>query len=458
MANNIFAPSSYLGPLKIYGVSKPDSFAGYREGWFYPLYTTREEAIEADIDRAGKGVYRTLTFYDRQGEFYIPESFINLGQLKDPLIYTLYEGPGAENPFKRIQDRLSVIVENQLPDFVQTDYAMFVTFIKAYYEFLEQNNQAQEVLQNIGKYSDIDKTSEDLVTKFIENYANDLTKSGITNNRLLVKRIREIYSRKGTETAYTLLFNILYKESIEFFYPYSIVLKPSTGKWIIPKALRVKQTNYRQNIFDFENTEVVGKVSKATAIVNKVIKLDLQGFEVFELVLDYTSVKGVFLPDEQITATKTVLLTGKDFYVSPLTADVYSIISKIDIVDGGLGYRKGTTLSITDSEGVLASAQIGSVNRFGSITSLNIIEPGINYSSNTVIDPGLPTETLTGRYTVKKGIVTLTFPVQHGMVKGKNLDIYYHGNIFSPIDNTSHTAEVLSVPDVRTIRYKYPGF
>lgn len=458
MANNIFAPSTYLGPLKIYGISKPDSFAGYSEGWFYPLYTTREEAIEADLDRAGKGVYKTLTFFDRKGEFYIPENFVNTGQLKDPLIYTLYEGDGAENPFNRIQDRLSVLIENQLPDFVQSDYGMFVTFIKAYYEFLEQNNQAQEVLQNFSKYSDIDKTSEDLVNKFIENYANDLTNAGITDNRLLVKRIREIYSRKGTESAYTLLFNILYKESIEFFYPYSIVLKSSSGKWNVPKALRVKQTNYRQNIFEFENTEIIGKKSKATAIVNKVIKLDLQGFEVFELVLDYTSVKGIFLPDEQITATKTILLTGTDYYVAPLSADVYSIVSKIDIKDGGLGYKKGTQLTITDETGVLALAEIGSVNRFGTITNLNIKDPGINYSSNTIIDPGLPTETLTGRYQVKKGIVTLSFPVQHGLVKGKNLEIYYHGNIFSAIDNTSHTATVISVPDVRTIRYKYPGF
>ena len=66
-----------------------------------------------------------------------PDSFKNLAQLKDPLIYTLHEGNGAENPFKRIQNRLSILVEDQLPDFIQSDYGMFVTFIKAYYEFLE---------------------------------------------------------------------------------------------------------------------------------------------------------------------------------------------------------------------------------------------------------------------------------------------------------------------------------
>jgi orotidine-5'-phosphate decarboxylase len=122
---------------------------------------------------------------------------------------------------------LSILVEDQLPDFIQSDYGMFVTFIKAYYEFLEQNNQAQEILQDISKYADIDETTENLVTRFIQNYASDLTVSSSANNRLLIKKIREIYSKKGTEPAYRLLFNVLYRESIDFFYPYDIVLKSS---------------------------------------------------------------------------------------------------------------------------------------------------------------------------------------------------------------------------------------
>ena len=69
MAENIFALDALLGPLKLYGTSRPESFAGYQEGWFYPLYTTRKEAIQADIDRAGRGIYQTLTFYGRKGEF-----------------------------------------------------------------------------------------------------------------------------------------------------------------------------------------------------------------------------------------------------------------------------------------------------------------------------------------------------------------------------------------------------
>lgn len=458
MSVNIFDPKELLGPLKILGASKPDTFGGYREGWFYPLYTTRAEAIEADIERNGKGIYRVLTFYNRKGEFYIPESYANLGELKDPLIYTLYEGDGAENPFKRIQNKLSILIEEQLPEFIQTDYTMFVTFLKAYYEFLEQNNQAQEILQDITKYSDIDKTSNELVSKFLKNYAHDLPQSEIANNRFLIKKIREIYNKKGTESAYEILFNILYKESINFFYPYDVVLKPSSGKWGTRYVLRIKQTNYRQNIFDFENTEIVGKISKAKAIVNKVIKIDLREYEVYELVLDPKSIFGEFLRDEEIEATKTILLTNANYSVSPLSAQVYSIISKIDIIDGGVGYTKGHPVNITDNTGILATAKVNRVNRYGSITSFDIVEPGVNYSPNTVVSVGSPTESLVGSYSMYRGAVTVTFPIQHGLVKGKRIEVTYTGNIYSPIDNTSHTVSIVSVPNVRTIRYRYPGF
>jgi hypothetical protein len=120
--------------------------------------------------------------------------------------------------------------------------------------------------------------------------------------------------------------------------------------------------------------------------------------------------------------------------------------------------KKDSPITITDSTGILARAKINSVNRFGTITNIEIIEPGLNYSKNTIVDPGLPTETLTGTYVVKKGQVTLTFPVQHGLVRGKNINAYYTGNVFSPIDNTSHNAVITSIPNVRSIRYKYPGF
>jgi hypothetical protein len=460
MIDNVFEPIVLSGPLKLYGSSKPNQVNGDLTGWFYPLFLTRKEAIQEDIDRGGKGVYRVITFYDIDGEFYVSDSYGVYGALKDPFTYTLHTGKGAENPFARIQNRLSLLIENQLPEFVQTDYSMFITFIKAYYEFMEQNNQAQELLQDITKYADIDQTSEDMISKFLENYAYDISASKISENKFLLKKIREIYSRKGTEESYRILFNILYKETIDFFYPYDIVLKPSSGKWSEYSSLRVRQTDLRQNVFEFKDTEIIGATSKSTAVVTNVQKIDLAGNDVYELILDTSKTKGFFIGGELISAAKSILLNDS-IDRSNLQATLYSVISNINVVDGKLGYKQGNYIqSIIDNDGIgkFAKAKISSVNSVGSIVSVELENSGINYGSNVIIITGPPTESLTGTYNIKNGIVTITFPIEHKIKKGTLLNIFYTGNVYSPVQNTSHRTEVITIPDIRSIRFKYPGF
>jgi hypothetical protein len=335
---------------------------------------------------------------------------------------------------------------------------MFITFIKAYYEFLEQNTQAQELLQNISKYADIDETSEEMISLFLKNYAYNLSPSTKSDTRFLIKKIREIYSKKGTESAYKILFNILYKETIDFFYPYDLVLMASKSDWKTQKSLRVLQSSIQQNIFDFENTEIVGVISRATAIVNKVQKIDLGGFEVFELFLDERSVTGRFLGNEEITSSKSILLSGV-LNKSNLLARLYSVLSTIDIVDGKLGYKKDHPIqSIQDSTGILAKAKVNDVNLYGAITSISIEDPGINYSSNIQIIPGSPTENIFGNYSIRRGVVTINFPNDHGIKKGTILNVNYVGNVLSPLDNSSHNISIVSIPNKKSIRYSYPGY
>lgn len=458
MINNIFDPNTLLGPLKVYGTSKPTKVVDERTGWFYPLFITRQEAIRFDLEYNGKGIYEVITFYGVDGEFYVPETTGSYGELKDPLIYTLYTGVGAENPFSKIQNKISILIEDQLPDFVQTDYGMFITFIKAYYEFLEQNTQAQELLQDINKYADIDETSEEMISLFLKNYAYNLNPSTKSDTRFLIKKIREIYSRKGTESAYRILFNILYKETIDFFYPYDLVLMPSKSDWKTQKSLRVLQSSIQQNIFDFENTEIVGVTSGATAIVNKVQKIDLGGFEVFELFLDDKSVTGTFAGNEEITGNKSILLSGI-LNKSNLLAKLYSVVSTIDIIDGKLGYKKDHLIeSIVDSTGILAKAKVNDVNLYGTITSISVEESGINYSSNIQIIPGSPTESKFGNYSIRRGVVTINFPNEHGIKKGTVINVNYVGNVLSPLNNSSHNISIVSIPNKKSIRYLYPGY
>ena len=114
-----------------------------------------------------------------------------------------------------------------------------------------------------------------------------------------------------------------------------------------------------------------------------------------------------------------------------------------------------------DGNGLYASAKITGVNLYGTITSIEVDNSGIGYSSNTtiVIDP--PTQILHGKYSITNGIVTIEFPTNHAIKKNTILKIEYLATGISdpsPIKGTSHKTKVLSVPNVRSIRFKYPGY
>lgn len=449
------------GPLEIFGTARPTTtlvdITNTTEivGYFYPVFLNIEECILEDKQRGGNGNYITFTIYEVPGEFYMPSSFINLAKSKSSDFYELYQGEGAENPFSKIKNNLSVLIDDQLPDFVREENAEFIQFLTAYYEFLESNNQAQEILQNLSRYADIDETSELLVEQFFKTYSENLTKSDIADNRFIVKKIKELYANKGTEISYRLLFNILFKETIEFFYPYTVVLKASDGKWSTPYSLKVKQVIENQNIFDFEQTEIIGLTSGATASVSSVLKFNVGEFEYYQLVLDENSLTSNFIPGELITATKSF---SDEPVVLNLRAELYRVVSKITIQESGIGYEIGQPITITDTTGKYARAEISGVDRFGGIKAINVIDSGFEYSDFTEVDPGLPGRVLDGTYEMIDGKVTITFPRQHGITIGKTIQVNYTGNVFSAVNDTSHEAVVVSVPTPRKIRFRYPGF
>lgn len=447
------------GAFKIFATSKLTSSQtpGIR-GWYYPVYLNREEAITADREAGGKGVYNTNTFYEQPGEFYTPQTSSYHGQPNEPASYTIYKGSGATNPFSKIKYHLSELVQDQLPGFVRDEYDNFILFLQAYYEFLEQDNKAQEVLENLHKYSDIDETAEELVDRFFRTYAYDITFSDISDSRFFLKNVRELYSRKGTETSFRILFSYLFKETIEFFYPYTVVLKASDGKWITTLSLKVKKINEEQDIYNLKDTVVTGLTSNAKASVKNVLFFSRGPYEYYELELDEKSLDGDFLAGETITSFKSFAGIESSTNLLNIQAELYSVISRINVEFPSIGYEEGGEVSITDNFGNYGRARISGVDLYGGIKSIQIIDSGFDYSDQTTIDPGLPTRKISGTYSLKEGKVTVNFPNKHGLSIGANVEVTYTGNIFSPVNDITHSAVVVSIPTPRSIRYRYPGF
>ena len=140
----------------------------------------------------------------------------------------------------RIKEKVSTLVGSQLPEFIQNDYTTFVTFLEAYYKFLEQDQGAFELIQNARKYSDIDQTTEAIVKYFVKNYAELIPDSVLANKKLLVKRVKDLYEAKGSELSFDLLFRLLYNTTVSINYPNEFVLRASDGRWEQKVSLRLQ--------------------------------------------------------------------------------------------------------------------------------------------------------------------------------------------------------------------------
>ena len=64
--------------------------------------------------------------------------------------------------------KTSLLVSSQLPEFIRDEpsYANFVTFLQAYYEWLEQNNNVTDRTKNLLNYKDVDTTTEEFIDYF----------------------------------------------------------------------------------------------------------------------------------------------------------------------------------------------------------------------------------------------------------------------------------------------------
>ena len=71
-----------------------------------------------------------------------------------------------DNEYNGFKESLSHLISNQLPDFVRNEYPVFVSFLQKYYEFLDEDNQVNNILLNHDNNFDINRTLDTFIPKF----------------------------------------------------------------------------------------------------------------------------------------------------------------------------------------------------------------------------------------------------------------------------------------------------
>lgn len=283
------------------------------------------------------------------------------------------------------KNKLEFLIQEQLPEFIQNEYAGFVTFLEGYYRFLDQSGQVNDVLLNAAKFSDIDQTLNEFIEEFRKQYAVDIPRSVLVNQRRLIKLIREFYDTKGSEKSIELLFKILYDETVEFFYPSEHILRASDGIWIQDVVLRIIGADANNDPFD-----LAGKICE-------IVYYENTGTQIFPKTIEtaVTEVKKIAYTSPAIYELKVSLPKNSPLKVPGAGAVAEATIvdgqiTEIEVISGGSGYYAAPVVLPYGTEGTGAVLRANIAN--GMVDSITVIQGGSGYESPLQIV--FPTDTV----------------------------------------------------------------
>jgi hypothetical protein len=158
--------------------------------------------------------------------------------------------------------KTSLLVNRQVPEFIREEYPLFITFLEAYYEYLEtqqgtEKNDLVKKSKDLRNLPDVDLSIEEFQNSFFNMYASLVPQDVAVNKEVLIKNVLPLYLSKGSENSFKLLFRLLFGQELQLSYPRSEVLRASDGKWLIEDYLKVSNTVYSLHIGDGTTKEFV---------------------------------------------------------------------------------------------------------------------------------------------------------------------------------------------------------
>ena len=273
--------------------------------------------------------------------------------------------------------KISLLVASQLPQFIrdEEEYAKFVSFVEAYYEWMEQEGNVADYTKNLLSYRDIDTTIDRFLKYFINDFLPYFPEDALINKKNAIKIAKTIYDTKGTPASYRFLFRILYNSDFDVFNTGDAILRASSGTWYRSKSLKLLTSNL--NFLDTQNLRVFGEDSKSFAVIENATRIGPNRIQLFISTISRSFESGEFV--------KILDSDNQDYLVDgqPLRAKIVGEISAITLPDPnktGLLYKTGDPvilyggLSDDSSEANSAIARIGQVYT-GFIQRINVL-PG----------------------------------------------------------------------------------
>ena len=290
---------------------------------------------------------------------------------------TIIGSSGATAVIKQINDgEIIVQVDTRLPFSIHEVITGQTSAATAEISFVRDN-----VVRKTGKLLEY-RNVETSIDTYIDYLKDELYPSiPITyygDKRVIASKFREFFQSKSNEDSYRFIFKLLYDDNIDFYYPGTDIIRVSSGKFEKTQVIRTAASAYGYNslgnlytrdIFLFLNKTIRGRTTGFLANVVDIKKFFIGSREVAEMTLKLVS--GTFVGGEEIYD-----ITDENLFTS-----LFGIVSQVNVIDGGSGYRDGDVITIT-GDGSEAQAKVISIKE-SPISALKVNTLGHGYQLNT---------------------------------------------------------------------------
>lgn len=321
--------------------------------------------------------------------------------------------------------KTSLLINRQVPEFVRDEYPKFISFLEAYYEFLDLNGYGKS--KELRYISDVDESLDEFEEQFFNTFLPFIPRDTAINKEILIKNILPLYLAKGSERSYRLLFRMLFGEEIKLEYPRNNVLRASDGRWYVENLLLfdteiysqyvsngtqtvyylpyqmgaegvsvyvndVLNTDYTvrkesrklifntapssnavikiyyQGSFDvsvFDSRKLTGTISGATAIIETVAKKTISGVSFYQFFIGKNNILGTFSSGETVTTDVII-----DDQTIPFSLQTLSDVIGLNIESGGSNYAIGDNLIFRGASKKTAIAVVSDIST-GNIVVIN---------------------------------------------------------------------------------------
>ena len=278
-------------------------------------------------------------------------------------------------------------IEEQVPEYIRSNFPVFVTFLQKYYAFMDQESKQGDEIINYT--NDLDAASTTFLDKWRGALVGDFPKSISLDKSFFYKRAKDFYEAKGSKESIQAFFRVMFNENVDVTYPSKYVLRPSDAIYSKERAVKLQESEHggvKEPIelegkkIDIRYSETTGSVTilkQHNATVARVEKNSYQTngltLQRFELILDFDEVvEDVSGPGAGAAATVTIG-TGGD--AGKITA--------VTVTNGGAGYVAVPKVLIGgDGSGAEAIATVSN----GQVTAINVTagKEGSGYTAASV--------------------------------------------------------------------------